>query len=112
MLANTLKDKHSCFHCGEPCITDVVVNEKHFCCTGCGQVFLLLNENNLCTYYDLDKTPGLTAKGKFVSERFAYLDDVSVIDKLVSFRSDEQVNILFRLPQMHPLLLLPGDVSP
>lgn len=101
MLANTLKDKHSCFHCGEPCITDVVVNEKHFCCTGCSQVFLLLNENNLCTYYDLDKTPGLTAKGKFVSERFAYLDDVSVIDKLVSFRSDEQVNILFRLPQMH-----------
>ena len=64
-------------------------------------MYLLLNENNLCSYYQFDKTPGIKAKGKFVSEKFAYLDDETVIQKLAQFRSDEQTNIIFSLPQMH-----------
>jgi len=68
---------------------------------GCKQVYLLLNENNLCSYYDLDKTPGLKAKGKFVSGRFAYLDDDVTVQKLAQFKSDSQVNISFSIPQMH-----------
>lgn len=62
---------------------------------------MLLNENNLCTYYDLDKNPGLKAKGKFVSERYAYLDDEATFQKLIQFNSDEQVNVTFSIPQMH-----------
>ena len=62
---------------------------------------MLLNENNLCNYYDLDKNPGLKAKGKFISDRFAYLDDETTKQKLVQFSSDEQVNITFSIPQMH-----------
>jgi Cu+-exporting ATPase len=61
----------------------------------------LLNENNLCVYYNLDKNPGIKAKGKFVSDRFAYLDDEATIKKLVQFSSDTQTNISFSLPQMH-----------
>lgn len=91
----------TCYHCGEPCIQDVVIHDKHFCCTGCSQVYLLLNENDLCTYYNLDKSPGITAKGKFVSGRFAYLDDETVVEKLASFKSEQQVNVTFSLPQMH-----------
>lgn len=72
-----------------------------FCCSGCSQVYLLLNENDLCTYYDLDKNPGLKARGKFSGDRFAYLDDESVIEKISLFRSDSQVNVNFSLPQMH-----------
>lgn len=72
-----------------------------FCCTGCSQVYLLLNENNLCSYYGLDKNPGISAKGKFTGNRFAYLDDESVIEKLCLFRSETLVNINFSLPQMH-----------
>jgi Cu+-exporting ATPase len=64
-------------------------------------VYLLLNENKLCNYYNLDKSPGIKAKGKFISERFAYLDDESIINKLVQFSSDEQVNVVFQLPQIH-----------
>ena len=64
-------------------------------------MYLLLNENNLCNYYNLDKSPGIKAKGKFISERFAYLDDESIINKLVQFSSDEQVNVVFQLPQIH-----------
>jgi Cu+-exporting ATPase len=62
---------------------------------------LLLNENNLCAYYDLDDAPGIKAKGKFRSERFAYLDDEVTINKLVQFNIGTQINVTFSLPQMH-----------
>ncbi len=77
------------------------MDSKIFCCEGCKQVYLLLSENNLCTYYDFDKTPGIKAKGKFISERFAYLDDAVTAKKLVQFSSDTQTNATFHLPQMH-----------
>ena len=64
-------------------------------------MYLLLNENNLCNYYDLDKTPGIKAKGKFLSERFAYLDDEATMLKLIHFQSAEQINVIFSIPQMH-----------
>ena len=61
----------------------------------------MLNENNLCNYYDLDKTPGLKARGKFVSVRFAYLDDEATMLKLIQFKNADQVNVIFSIPQMH-----------
>lgn len=39
--------------------------------------------------------------GKFVNERFAYLDDDSVIQQLAQFRTEHQINVTFALPQMH-----------
>ncbi len=77
------------------------MEEKHFCCEGCKQVYLLLNENDLCVYYKFDENPGIKAKGKFVSDRFGYLDDEEIIKKLVQFSSPTQMNITFSLPQMH-----------
>jgi Cu+-exporting ATPase len=62
---------------------------------------LLLNENNLCNYYNLDKNPGIKAKGSFTSGRFAYLDDPTMPAKLVQYSSETQVNVSFQLPQMH-----------
>ncbi len=64
-------------------------------------MYLLLNENNLCNYYNLDKNPGIKSKGKFISERFGYLDDEATINKLVQFKSGNQVNVVFQLPQIH-----------
>lgn len=61
----------------------------------------MLNENNLCTYYNFDKSPGIKVKGKFISERFAYLDDAATAKKLVQFSNDTQTNVTFQLPQMH-----------
>ncbi len=68
---------------------------------GCKQVYLLLNENDLCSYYNLENTPGIKVKGKFSSGRFAYLEDDSIIQKLVQFNSKTQTHITFCLPQMH-----------
>ena len=90
-----------CYHCGDECITLITEGDKNFCCQGCRQVFLLLDENNLCSYYSFDKNPGIKIKGKFISKRFAYLEDESVIQKLVSFRSETRTNVSFSLPQIH-----------
>jgi Cu+-exporting ATPase len=60
-----------------------------------------LQENNLCSYYSLDDHPGIKAKGKHTNGRFAYLDDENLIDALVQFRSPEQINVTFSLPQIH-----------
>ncbi len=62
---------------------------------------MLLSQNDLCVYYNFDKNPGIKAKGKFVSERFAYLDDEIIKNKLVQFSSPTQINVTFSLPQMH-----------
>lgn len=93
--------KKPCYHCGEACLDTIQLEGKDFCCEGCKQVYLLLNENNLCAYYDLDKMPGFTAKGKFVSDKYGFLDDAGTQQKLVQFSSDTQTNVTFHLPQMH-----------
>lgn len=96
------KEEQHCYHCGDTCAKDAVEeNGRIFCCHGCRQVYLLLDENSLCAYYDFSSNPGIKARGKFVSENFAYLEDESVINRLVSFRSPERINVMFDLPQVH-----------
>lgn len=90
-----------CYHCGDECREVIREDGREFCCNGCSQVYLLLRENQLCNYYDLDKNPGIKARGRFAGERFAYLDDPSLLPKLASFASEKQVHISFNLPQMH-----------
>ncbi len=93
--------KPVCYHCGDECSENILEDQKHFCCNGCRQVYLLLSENNLCNYYNFENGPGIKAKGKFTGKRFEYLDDESVLNKLALFRSDKQVNVNFSLPQIH-----------
>lgn len=64
-------------------------------------MYLLLNENGLCNYYNLSDGPGLKARGKFVSEKFAYLDHSSITQKLILYSSEKQNNVTFHLPQIH-----------
>ncbi len=90
-----------CFHCGDLCENTYKEAEKDFCCLGCKQVYLLLNENNLCNYYSYEINPGIKAKGKFTSGHFAYLDDETIVQQLVQFTSETHTNITFSLPQMH-----------
>lgn len=48
-----------CFHCGSECPDETIkIEEKHFCCNGCKTVYQILEENNLCQYYDLEKMAG------------------------------------------------------
>jgi Cu+-exporting ATPase len=90
-----------CYHCGEKCDESIYINEKPFCCEGCKQVYLLLNETDMCNYYDLEKNPGIKAKGKFTDSRFAYLDNTEVQSKLLRFQDGIQAHVQFYLPTMH-----------
>ncbi len=56
-------DSSLCFHCGDPCTAnDILVSDKQFCCNGCLTVYELLEGSDLCTYYDLDASPGTSPK--------------------------------------------------
>ena len=103
-MVNSVKidSKICCYHCGENCNNNHIhIEEKNFCCTGCKMVYEILNQNNLCQYYDITQAPGLTQKTKIREGKFAFLDDVSVEAKLVHFSDQKQKHVIFYLPQMH-----------
>jgi Cu+-exporting ATPase len=91
----------TCYHCGEACDDGIHIGEKVFCCEGCKQVYLVLNETGMCNYYDLGNSPGIKAKGKFTDNRFTYLENEDVQTKLLRFRDGSQAHVQFYLPTMH-----------
>lgn len=91
----------SCYHCGEACDQSIKKDEHYFCCDGCSFVYGLLKENGLCNYYDLSNTPGIKVKGKFQSDKFLFLDNADVQQKLLRFTNGVQAQVQFYLPQMH-----------
>ncbi|WP_018477913.1 heavy metal translocating P-type ATPase [Pontibacter roseus] len=92
----------NCYHCGDSCKDEpILAHDKAFCCDGCKAVYELLEENNLCTYYNLEENPGLTGKKPVSEARFAYLDDPGVEAQLINFRSDKICKLTFYIPQMH-----------
>tara|TARA_R110002050_G_C8945775_1_gene512964 strand:- start:636 stop:3089 length:2454 start_codon:yes stop_codon:yes gene_type:complete len=92
-----------CYHCGENCDDELLMrDERSFCCTGCLTVYEVLNENNLCDYYDIEAAPGTNQKKQIVREnQFDYLDDVDVFNRLIDFKDEEQVHVTFYLPMIH-----------
>ena len=91
-----------CFHCGDKCLDDLILSDgKHFCCHGCKMVYEILQENNLCTFYTLNNSPGNKQNVNPVSNRFSYLDEASIKEKLISFKDNHKVYITFYIPKMH-----------
>lgn len=92
----------SCYHCGEPCPTDKIrLEEKPFCCEGCKLVYQILNEHALCDYYALNEHPGASQRIPVRDDKFAFLDDPKIQDRLIHFRDEKQLHVTFYLPQMH-----------
>lgn len=91
----------TCFHCGEPCSCTITVDSKAFCCEGCCFVYQLLQENGMCNYYDLSNQPGITAKGRYRTNQFAYLDHEEVQRQLIRFTDGKQSHVVLHLPTMH-----------
>lgn len=90
-----------CYHCGADSDQSIQVEDKFFCCDGCKMVFQLLDENGMCQYYDLSEMPGMSAKGKYASEKYNYLDSVAIQDELIQFKLEDQAHVVFYLPQIH-----------
>ncbi len=92
----------TCYHCGDPCDKeDIVVDDKHFCCQGCNMVYEILQENDLCNYYDLEKNPGISLKNLPADEQFAYLDSAEVVRQLLEFEGEDLQKLTLYIPAIH-----------
>ncbi len=91
-----------CFHCGTECNEQPIeyLNYK-FCCEGCKMVYDILNQNDLCAYYDLNKNPGIKFNETIWNNRYQYLDLPDFKDKLIQFTDGHQAHIHLHLPQIH-----------
>lgn len=91
----------TCYHCGDTIRGERVDHDgKAFCCSGCKVVFEILQQNDLCTYYDIQSAPGITP-GSIESSRFAYLDDESIQKKLLNFTDGRTATVMLTLPAVH-----------
>lgn len=92
----------TCYHCGESCREEHrQFDSRDFCCTGCQLVYQVLQETNLCNYYALQEKPGQTIRQYQLGERFSYLDDAAIAERLVRFRDENSVHVRFHIPAMH-----------
>jgi len=99
--SQTDQEVAKCYHCGDACDAEIIeYQEKTFCCEGCKTVFDLLNDNDLCTYYDLEQNPGLKMK-KSIGNKFAYLDNEEVRTSLLEFQDGGLCKMRFFIPQIH-----------
>jgi Cu+-exporting ATPase len=94
--------KEKCYHCGEDCIEETIhFDDKSFCCQGCQTVYEILNTSDLCQYYDLEKNPGIQLKNPARQEKFAYLDNADISNKLYDFQDASLKKVTFYVPQIH-----------
>ncbi len=104
-MTGTLTDRTTataCYHCGETNTTTLIAfDNKTFCCAGCKSVYEILQEHNLCGYYTLTETPGVTQQRTHVNTFFDFLDEASVQDKLIYFKDGPLYHVKFTLPNMH-----------
>lgn len=100
-MTKTASNVVHCYHCGEDCTEEVHFDDKTFCCQGCKTVYEVLNQHNLCTYYNLNEKPGTSLNKEVYNSRFAYLDDKDVQDKLIQFTDGQLSTVTFYIPQIH-----------
>ncbi|TRX52657.1 HAD-IC family P-type ATPase [Fulvivirga sp. M361] len=91
-----LEKQIDCFHCGELCEELTVVHDsKSFCCHGCRAVYELFQETDLQDIYD--------ARKEFKTKQGAYehLNNPDILNKLLSFQSDDYNKVKLILPAVH-----------
>ncbi len=93
---------NTCIHCGADCGRNPVIwNDLPFCCSGCKTVYQLLNENKLYNYYKLENTPGIKVETTEFGNKYAFLDNNDVKEKLISFREGNICKVKFFIPVIH-----------
>lgn len=92
----------ACFHCGTLCRDRKFHrDEKRFCCNGCLTVFELLTESGLTDFYNLSKNAGVRVNAAAPADRFKFLDEPAVREKLVDFSDTRLTRVTFHIPAIH-----------
>lgn len=91
-----------CYHCGDSCTDNpIVLEDKHFCCHGCKTVYEILQDNNLCSYYDLNQHAGISLKSANFNGKFDYLTDEKIQAQLLDFQSESINKVTLFIPAIH-----------
>lgn len=99
---NRILNDLACYHCGDNCPDNsIYIDDKFFCCSGCKLVYEILNEKNMCNYYSIDTNPGMAQKNPVAKNKFEYLDNESIISKILDFSDGNYSKVTFIIPQMH-----------
>jgi len=90
-----------CYHCGEDCIESEIHFEDHsFCCEGCKTVYGILKTSDLEGFYKLEEKGGSKTL-LHQQNKYAYLDEPEIIEKLIEYKDDEIHMISFYIPKIH-----------
>ncbi len=94
-------EKNNCFHCGLDVIKaeEIFFDDKIFCCAGCKTVYEIFNQNDLTSYYDFEKSPGATPQN--TNGKYDFLDNESIVSKLLEFKENETTIISLNIPHIH-----------
>ncbi len=93
---------NACIHCGADCgKAPIYYNLQKFCCSGCKQVFQLLNENQLNQYYTLENSPGVRIDNFDHDGKYSFLDKEEVKKKIYEFFEGDQARVTFYIPSIH-----------
>lgn len=91
-----------CYHCGEEVTGQpLIFDDKNFCCEGCKTVYGILQQNNLCNYYNLQETPGVTLRKKIEEVKYNYLDLPEIQNQLLDFNDGKTARVTFYIPAVH-----------
>ncbi len=97
-----IETKTTCYHCGDECQdSNISLDDKIFCCPGCKTVYEILQDNNLCTYYDLNQNAGVSLKARNFKGKFDYLDDVKIQQQFLDYQSVSLNKVTFFIPAVH-----------
>ncbi len=92
----------ACIHCGEDCGKHPVMwDDKPFCCNGCSTVYQILNQNKLQKYYDIQPMSGIKVEQTDVGDKYAYVDNEEIRDKLLDFSDGGISKVTLFVPTIH-----------
>ncbi|PWA06126.1 heavy metal translocating P-type ATPase [Flavobacterium psychrotolerans] len=94
-------DTQNCFHCGLDIVKteEIIFDEKEFCCNGCKTVYEIFSLNDMTCYYDFEKSPGATPLD--INGKFDFLDNESIVSKLLEFQEDTTAIVSLNIPHIH-----------
>ncbi len=101
-VLNAPKQAVLCYHCGDEVKSGALhYDEKSFCCDGCKTVYSILQQNNLCNYYNIEQTPGNAIKTAISESKFAFLDLPEIQEQLHDFNDGKTARVTFYIPAVH-----------
>ncbi|WP_306352242.1 heavy metal translocating P-type ATPase metal-binding domain-containing protein [Flavobacterium sp. '19STA2R22 D10 B1'] len=93
-------DQKICYHCGNTTAeTEIIFDEKSFCCKGCQTVYEIFSLNDMSSYYDFQSSPGAIPQD--IQGKFDFLDNEKIVDKLLDFKEEGVEIVTLYVPHIH-----------